>query len=101
MPPLSRAGYGVHISPDQPQNAAFRPPSPPMNKCFSPYPSLLLGGNEGGGGNRSSRVPQNWGASALLGETPSRAPGVDLGGKKDLCIHGSLAGEGLGEWYPL
>jgi len=26
------------------------PRRPPMNKCFSPYPSLLLGGNEGGGG---------------------------------------------------
>ncbi len=38
-----------------------------MNKCFSPYPSLLLGGNEGGGGNLNSRVPQFWGASAVLG----------------------------------
>ncbi len=38
-----------------------------MNKCFSPYPSLLLGGNEGGGGNLNSPVPQFWGANAVLG----------------------------------
>ncbi len=36
------------------------PRRPPMNKCFSPYPSLLLGGNEGGGGNRTF-LPQSWG----------------------------------------
>jgi hypothetical protein len=35
----------------------------------------------------------------LGGETASQSPPVlgDLGGKKNLCLHGSLAGEGLGE----
>lgn len=41
-PPLK--SYGVHTSPNQPQNAAFRPSSPPML------------------GRRSEfKVPQNWG----------------------------------------
>ncbi len=48
------------------QDLRNRPPSPPMNKCFSPYPSLLLGGNEGGGGNWIYS-PQGWGASGSPG----------------------------------
>jgi hypothetical protein len=41
--------------------------------------------------------PPKLGSQCGLGVSPSRAPGVDLGGEKDLCIHGSLLGEGLGE----
>ena len=57
-PPQSPlVSYGVHTSPDQPQNAEFCPPRPP-----------------------------------ILGEPESQSPPIlgDLGGEKDMCVHGSL-----------
>jgi chemotaxis protein CheY-P-specific phosphatase CheC len=49
------------------------------------------------GGETASQSSQALGN--LRGETTSQSPPAlgDLGGEKDLCIHGSLAGEGLGE----
>ncbi len=43
-----------------------------MNKCFSPYPSPLKGGNEGGGGT-NLKVPQFWGASCSTWGDPKTA----------------------------
>ncbi|HEY9829064.1 MAG TPA: folylpolyglutamate synthase/dihydrofolate synthase family protein [Stenomitos sp.] len=42
-----------------------------------------------------SQSPPEWGSQCSLEVSPSRAPGVDLGGKKDLLSHGSLT---PGEW---
>ncbi|NEQ20383.1 MAG: cobyrinate a,c-diamide synthase [Microcoleus sp. SIO2G3] len=61
--PTSLSNSGVYTSPKSPQNAAFRPPSPP-----------ILGGT-------GVQSPLELG---------------DLGGEKDLCIHGSLSKERSG-----
>jgi hypothetical protein len=52
-----------------------------MNKRLRPYSSSLLGENSLGWGEPGFKVPQSWGASdGYVGVSPSRAPGVDLGG---------------------
>jgi len=75
----SLAGSGVYPSPKSPENAACRPPSPP-----------ILGGT----GVQSSPELEDVGGETASQSSPELE---DVGGEKDLCIHGSLAGEGLGE----
>ncbi len=73
FPALPVVSSGVYTSPQQPHNAAFRPP------CV------------GGKGGTSPPSPPELGSQCGFGVSPSRALGVDLGGEKDLCIHGSLS----------